>query len=106
MILKCVIISNIAGIQEIKFAITDAKLYDPVVTLSAHDNGKLLQELKPGFKRTKSLNKHQSKVTIKTPNSYLYYLIDPRFQVVNILFLWSLWNVTDRTVHIKYIFKF
>ena len=73
MILKCVIISNIAGIQEIKFAITDAKLYDPVVTLSAHDNGKLLQELKPGFKRTKSLNKHQSKVTIKTPNSYLYF---------------------------------
>ena len=32
--------------------ITDAKLYVPVVTLSIQDNAKLLQQLKPGFKRT------------------------------------------------------
>ena len=46
-----VITSNNAH-QETKFAITDTKLYDPVVTLSTQDNAKLLQQLKLGFKRT------------------------------------------------------
>ena len=31
------------------FAITDAKLYVPVVTLSTQDNAKLLKQLKSGF---------------------------------------------------------
>ena len=34
------------------FAMTDAKLYVPVVTLSTQDNAKLLQQLKSGLKRT------------------------------------------------------
>ena len=34
------------------FAITDTKLYVPVVTLSTEDNAKLLHQLKSGFKRT------------------------------------------------------
>ena len=34
------------------FAITDIKLYFPVVTLSSQDNEKLLQQLKSSFKRT------------------------------------------------------
>ena len=38
--------SNGAG----TFAITDTKLYVPVVTLSTQGNTKLLQQLKPGFK--------------------------------------------------------
>ena len=33
------------------FAITDTKLFVPVVTLSTQDNAKLLQQLKSGFKR-------------------------------------------------------
>ena len=32
-----------------KFAITETKLYVPVVTLSTEDNAKLLQKLKSGF---------------------------------------------------------
>ena len=40
------------------FAITDTKLYVPVVTLSNEDNAKLLQQLKSGFKRTISWNKY------------------------------------------------
>ena len=35
-----------------KFAITDSKLYVPVVTSSTQDNAKLLQQFKSGFKRT------------------------------------------------------
>ena len=42
------------------FAITDTKLFVPVVTLSTLDNAKLLQKLKSGFKRTISWNKYQS----------------------------------------------
>ena len=45
------VISNAAGIQATLFAITDAKLYVPVVTLSTDDNGKLLQQLKTGFQK-------------------------------------------------------
>ena len=45
------------------FAITDTKLYVPVVTLSSQDNVKLLDQLKSGFKRTINWNKYQSKVS-------------------------------------------
>ena len=43
------------------FAITDTKLYVPVVTLSAKENAKLLQQLKSGFKRVINWNKYLSK---------------------------------------------
>ena len=45
---NCVITNSaVAG----RFAITNAKRYIPVVTLSTQNNAKLLQELKSGFKR-------------------------------------------------------
>ena len=46
---NCVISS---GTGETKFAITDTKVYVPVVTLSTQDNAKLLEQLRSGFKRT------------------------------------------------------
>ena len=76
---KCVTASNTAADQTATFAITDTKLYVPVVTLSTQDNSKLLQQLKSGFKRTINWNNYQSKVTIPTPKLYLDYLIDPSF---------------------------
>ena len=51
-----------------KFAITDTNLYVPVVTVSAQDNKKLLQQLKTGFKRTVNWNKYQSQPTLQTQN--------------------------------------
>ena len=47
---KCFIVTRTADDQEPKFAIIDVKLYVPLVTLSAADNAKLLQQLKTGFK--------------------------------------------------------
>ena len=41
-----------------RFAITDARLYVPVVTLSTQENTKLLQQLKSGFKRVINWNKY------------------------------------------------
>ena len=66
-----------------KMAITDIKIYVPVVTLSAQDNEKLLQQLKTRFKRTINWNKYQSKPTLHTRNRYLNYLIHPSFQGVS-----------------------
>ena len=46
---NCVVSSDAAN-QATIFAITNTKLYVPVVTLRTQDNAKLLQPLKAGFK--------------------------------------------------------
>ena len=82
-------------------AIADTKLYVPVVTLSAQDNAKLLQQLKSGFKRTIRWNKYQSKTTIQTRNLYSDFLIDRSFQGVNSLFVLLLENNDDRREYLR-----
>ena len=52
------VITNFRGAG--RFEITDTRLYVPVITLSAQDNAKLLQQLKFGFKRAVNWNKYQS----------------------------------------------
>ena len=52
---KDCVITNSVGVK--KFAITDTKLYVPVVTLSTQYNAKLLQQLKSSFKRVINWNK-------------------------------------------------
>ena len=51
------VISSATG--KTKFAITDIKLYVPVVTLSTQDNAKLLEQLRSNFKGTVNWNKYQ-----------------------------------------------
>ena len=85
-----------------KFAITETKLYVPVVTLSTQDNTKLLQQLKSGFKRTINWNKYESSVKTFAQNRYLNYLINTSFQGVNRLFVLSFKNENDRTSHSTY----
>ena len=79
-----------------KFAITDTKLYVPVVTLSTQDNAKLLQQLKSGFKRTINWNKYQSDPKTYAQNRYLNHLVDASFLGVNRLFVLSFKNEDDR----------
>ena len=71
------------------FATLYTKLYVPGVTLSTQDNAKLLEQLKTGFKRTINWNKYQPKVSLQAPNPYLDFLINPRFQGVNRIFVLS-----------------
>ena len=85
-----------------KFAITETKLYVLVVTLSAQDNAKLLQQLKSGFKRTIYWNEYESKIKTYAQNSYLNHLINPSFHGVNILFVLFFENKNDRTSHPTY----
>ena len=65
------------------FKIIDCKLYVPVVTLSAENNNKLLEELKTRFKRTIKWNKYRSEMSNQTKNNNLNYLIDLTFTNVN-----------------------
>ena len=61
------------------FSITDGELYIPVVTLSAEDDNKLLQQLKRGFKTTIKWNKYRWEMIIQAKTNNLNYLIDPTF---------------------------
>ena len=83
------------------FSVSDTELYVPAVTLSTQYNAKLLQQLKSGFKRTFNWNKYQWKVTIQAPKKYLDYLIDPKFHLVNRIFVLSFEISTGRMVHRK-----
>ena len=95
----CVITSS-AGVGT--FAITDTKLYVPVVTLSTQENAKLLQQLKSGFKRVINWNKYLPKPELLRRNPYLNHLIEPSFQGINRLFVLAFENDAQRTSHSGY----
>ena len=95
----CVITdSNGAG----TFAITDTKLYVPVVTLSTQENTKFLQQLKSGFKRVISWNKYLSKPELLGQNPNLNHLVEAGFQGVNRLFVLAFEGDAQRTAHDAY----
>ena len=77
---KNCVISSATG--ETKFATTETKRYVPVVTLSTEDNAKLLQQLKPNFKRKITWNKYESSIKTFAQNKYLNYLINPTFCII------------------------
>ena len=68
---------------EITFAITNTKVYVPLVFLSNQDKTILLKQMKSGFKSTINCNKYQSKVTTQRQTQYLDILIDPTFHGVS-----------------------
>ena len=85
-----------------KFQITDTKLHVSVVTLSAENDKKFLEQLRAGFKRTNKWNKYRSEMTNQTKNNNLNYFIDPKFTKVNRLFVLSFENENDRASFSKY----
>ena len=94
---NCVIVYTIVGNQGATFAITETKLYVPVVTLSTQDNAKLLQQLKSGFKRIINWNKYLTKPELLAQNRNLNHLVEPSFQRVNKLFVLTFENNAERT---------
>ena len=85
-----------------KFEITDCKLYVPVVTLSAKNDNKLLEQLKSGFRRSIKWNKYMSQMSNQNKNNNLNYLIGTTFSNVNRLFALSFENEDDRISYYKY----
>ena len=86
---NCILVAGTGVNQNPYFEITDTKFYLPIVTLSTRDNIKLLKQLESGFKRTNNLNEYLPKTTNQARNRYLDFIIDPSFQGVNRLFVWS-----------------
>ena len=75
------------------FAITDAKLYVPIVTLSAEDNAKLSKLLSEGFKRTVYWNEYKVignkivEIAANNEEKYIRELLDSSYQGVKRLFV-------------------
>ena len=86
------------------FAITDSKLYVPVVTLKTEDNVKLSKLLNEGFKRLVYWNKH--KIILRDyDNEYIRQRLDASFQGFSKLFVLAYArgdNVTNENSHRKY----
>ena len=99
---SCVLIATSTQNQNATFAITDTKLYVPVVTLSTQENTKFLQQLKSGFKRVINWNKYLSKPELLAQNPNLNNLVEPSFQGVNRLFVLAFENDDDRTSDDEY----
>ena len=98
----CVLIATNPPNQNATFAITDTKLYVPVVTLSTQENTKFFQQLKSDFKRVINWNKHLSKPELLAQNPNLNHLVEPSFQGVNRLFVLAFENDDDRTSSDEY----
>ena len=75
-----------------RFAITDTRLYVPVVTLLTQENIKLLQQLKSGL----------SKPELLAQNPNFNHLVEPSFQGVNRFFVLAFENDAQRTSHSGY----
>ena len=75
------------------FKIPDAKLYVPIVTLSAEDNKKLLKLLGEGFKRPvywskyKVINNKIVEIAANNKEKYIRELLDSSYQGVKRLFV-------------------
>ena len=63
--------SHAVANQDTTFAITDWKVYIPVLNLSTIENKTLLQQLKSGLKRTTDWNKHLLKTVRSTKKKFL-----------------------------------
>ena len=92
------VLSTAANANKATFKITDAKLYVPIVTLSAEGNAKLSNLLGEGFKRSIYWKKHKvidnKVVEIADDNEekYIRELLDSSYQGVKRLFVLTYYN--------------
>ena len=71
-----------------KFAITDAQLHVPIVTLSTKDSANLTKQLNKGFKRSVYWNSYETKpAKVTEQGKNIYELLNASFQGVKILFV-------------------
>ena len=87
------------------FAITDTKLYVPVVTLKTEDNVKVSKLLSKEFKRSAYWNKYKIILKDYAANSNIRERFDASFQGVNKLFVLAYLygdNITNKNALMKY----
>ena len=74
------------GPKDLKFNITDCKMYVPVVTLQQEYQNQLYRHLKTGISIDFMWNKYRPQVINQTSTNNLNYLIDPTFNNVKRFF--------------------
>ena len=88
--------------SDLKFNITDCKLYIPVVTLQEKYDSELLEDLKNGFDIDFEWAKYRTQIINQPATNNLNFLIDPTFNNVNRLFILAFPNEEDRSSFSKY----
>ena len=82
--------------SDLKFNITNCKLYVTVFTLQTEYQNKLYEQLKLEISIDFTWNKYRSQVINQTATNNLNYLIDPTFNNVNRLFVLAFPNEEDK----------
>ena len=96
---------NNTGADSATFKITDAKIYVPVVTLSAEDNAKLSKLLGEGFRRSVYWDKYKVidntvvEIAANNEEKYIRILLDSSYQGVKRLFALAYDNTADDANH-------
>ena len=88
--------------SDLKFSITDCRLYVPVVALQTEYQNLLYKHLKTGISINFTWNKYRSQMMNQTATNNLNFLIDPTFNNVNRLFVLAFPNEEDRRSFSKY----
>ena len=88
--------------KDLKFSVTECKLYVPVVTLQTQYQNHLYKDLKTGISIDFKWSKYRSQMINQTPKNNLNFLIDPTLNNVNRLFVLAFPNEEDRRSFSKY----
>ena len=96
------VVTGIDTPPDLKFSITDCKLYVPVVTLQTTYQNQLYKDLKIGISIDFKWSKYRSQMINQTATNNLNFLTDPTFNNVNRLFVLAFPNEEDRRSFSKY----
>ena len=88
--------------KDLKFSVTDSKLYVPVVTLQTEYQNQLYKELKTGISVDFTWSNNRSQMINQTATNNLKFLIDPTFTNVNRSFVLAFPNEEERRSFSKY----
>ena len=97
--------ANNTGADIATFKIIDAKIYVPIVTLSAEGNAKLSKLLCEGFKRSVYWDKYNVidntvvEIAANNEEKYIRLLLDSSYQGVKRLFVLAYDNTADDANH-------
>ena len=86
----------------LKFDITNCKLYVPVVTLQEKYENELYKNLKTGISFDFEWGRYRTQVINQPATNNLNFFIDPTFNSVNTLFVLAFPNEEDRSSFSKY----
>ena len=88
--------------KDLKFNITDCKLYVPVVSLQEKYENELYKNLKTGISFDYIWGRNRTQIINQPSTNNLNFLIDPTFNNVNILFVLAFPNEQERLSFSKY----